>query len=127
MIKKDNNMTIVIILLAIGFCAGMLSGVVGIGGGIIIVPALIFFLGMNQHEAQGTTLALMLPPIGILAVFNYYKQGMVDIRTSMIIAVAFIIGGYFGSKLSLALPADILKKVFGALIMAIAIRMMFWK
>lgn len=115
------------ILIIIGLLAGIFSGAIGIGGGIIIVPALVMFLGMSQHQAQGTTLALMIPPIGILAVYNYYKQGYVDIQTSLIIAVAFIIGGYVGSKISLSLSAEVLKRVFGVILLAVAVKMIFSK
>ena len=85
-----------IILLLVGFAAGILSGLVGVGGGIIIVPALVYFVGLSQHSAQGTSLALMLPPIGILAAMNYYKSGMLNVKYALIIAIAFVIGGYFG-------------------------------
>lgn len=86
----------IIILSAIGLSAGILSGFVGIGGGIIIVPALIYLLGLTQHQAQGTSLFLMLPPIGILAVYNYYQSGTINFWFGGIIAITFIIGGYFG-------------------------------
>ena len=117
---------IVIILVLIGLFAGMLSGLIGVGGGIIIVPALVFFLGFTQHEAQGTSLGLLLLPVGILAVANYYKQGYVDIKVVVIMCAAFIIGGWLGSKLSLALPADTVKKIFAIVLFYTAIKMMGW-
>ena len=117
---------IVIILVLIGLFAGMLSGLIGVGGGIIIVPALVFFLGFTQHEAQGTSLGLLLLPVGILAVANYYKQGYVDIKVVIIMCAAFIIGGWLGSKLSLALPADTVKKIFAIVLFYTAIKMMGW-
>ncbi|HIO16490.1 MAG TPA: sulfite exporter TauE/SafE family protein, partial [Flavobacteriales bacterium] len=91
------------ILLAIGICAGIASGFVGIGGGLIIVPALIYFLGLDQHTAQGTSLALMLPPIGILAAMNYHSEQSIEWTYSALIAVTFIVGAWFGSKWSLRL------------------------
>src|SRR4051812_35466171 len=95
---------IVIILSLIGLIAGMLSGLVGVGGGIIIVPALIFFVGFSQQEAQGTSLGLLLLPVGILAVLNYYNKGYIDIKVVFIMAIAFVIGGWVGSKLAVTLP-----------------------
>jgi len=113
------------ILLLTGLMAGMLGGFIGVGGGIIIVPAMVFFLGMTQFQAQGTSLAMMLPPIGILAVWNYYKAEAVDFRAAMILAAAFIIGGYLGSRLSLRLDPDKVKLGFGLFMMLVAIRMSY--
>ena len=98
---------IVLILVLIGLFAGMLSGLIGVGGGIIVVPALVFFLGFSQHEAQGTSLGLLLLPVGILAVANYYKQGYIDVKVVAIMCLAFVVGGWLGSKISLALPQDV--------------------
>lgn len=116
----------VLILVAIGVLAGMLSGFIGVGGGIIIVPGLVYFLGLTQFQAQGTSLALMLPPIGILAFYNYYKAGNVNLVYAAIIAVTFIIGGYFGSKISLRLSPNKVKLAFGVLMLYVSIRMI-WK
>jgi uncharacterized protein len=126
--KQKRKMTaqIVIILVLIGLFAGMLSGLIGVGGGIIIVPALVFFLGFTQHEAQGTSLGLLLLPVGVLAVANYYKQGYVDIKVVAIMCAAFVIGGWLGSKLSLALSADTVKKIFAIVLFYTAIKMMGW-
>lgn len=115
------------ILIIIGLLAGILGGFVGIGGGLIIVPALIFFLGMTQFQAQGTSLAMMLPPIGILAVMNYAKSDNVNWKYAMILAGAFIIGGYFGSKLSLSLSPVVVKKAFGILMIVAALKLIFGK
>ena len=90
-----------IILILIGLVAGALSGFVGVGGGIIIVPALVYLLGLSQFEAQGTSLLLMLPPIGILAAMNYYQSGAVNWKYASVIALTFVVGGYFGSKISI--------------------------
>ena len=115
----------IIILILIGVFAGILSGFVGIGGGILIVPALVYFFGMTQMEAQGTSLFLMLPPIGILAVMNYYKTGNVNIWYGMIIAAAFVLGGYFGSKLSLRLSPNVVKVIFGTFMLYVAFKMIW--
>jgi len=119
-------MTEILILILIGLCAGVLSGLFGVGGGIIIVPALVFFIGMSQHQAQGTSLGLMLLPIGILAAYNYYKTGNLDIKSGLIIAGAFVLGGYFGSKLSLNISELWLKRIFGVLMLVVALRLIFF-
>lgn len=116
-------MTTLIILLSLGLIAGILSGLVGIGGGIVIVPALVYFLGFSQHQAQGTTLAMFLIPIGILGAYNYYKEGYVDIKTALIIATTFVIGSYFGSKISIGLDQNIVKRIFGVIILLISLKM----
>ena len=115
----------ILILVAIGLLAGILSGFVGVGGGMIIVPGLIYFLGLTQFQAQGTSLAMMLPPIGILAVMNYWKTGNVNITYAMIIAVTFIVGGFVGSKLALKLPESKVKLVFGLIMLYASIRMIW--
>ena len=115
----------VLIVILIGIAAGMLSGLVGIGGGLVIVPALVYFLGFSQHTAQGTSLMMILLPVGILAVFNYYKQGYVDMKVVWLLAIGFIVGGYFGSKIAISLPQETVKKIFAVLMIAIAIKMLF--
>jgi uncharacterized protein len=117
---------VVVIIAIIGLMAGVLSGLIGVGGGIIIVPALIFFLGFSQHQAQGTSLALLLPPVGILAVMNYYKKGFIDVRVAGIMIVFFILGGWLGSKLSLAIPEATLKKIFAIILFYTAFKMLDW-
>ena len=116
-----------IILIIIGLLAGILGGFVGVGGGIIIVPALIFFLGMTQFQAQGTSLAMMLPPIGILAVMNYAKSDNLNWKYAFILAGAFRVGGYMGSKLSLSLSPVFVKKAFGILMIVAALKLIFSK
>lgn len=111
-------------LILIGIAAGFLGGMVGIGGGIIIVPALVMLLGMSQHQSQGISLTMMLFPVGILAVLNYYKKGYVDFRLAGILAVGFIIGGYLGSKFSLSLPQETVKKIFAIIMIIVAVRML---
>jgi uncharacterized protein len=107
----------------------MLGGFIGVGGGIIIVPAMVYFMGMGQHAAQGTSLAMMLPPIGALAVWNYYKEGAVDMKAAMILAAGFLIGGYLGSKMSLKLDPVRVKLLFGVFMFFVAIKMTYsaWK
>jgi uncharacterized membrane protein YfcA len=120
------NMTTILLLLALGLLAGVLSSMVGIGGGIVIVPALVFLFGISQKMAQGTSLVMLLPPIGFLAVINYYKAGYVDFKVSAILIVAFIVGSYFGSKVALRLEETTLKRIFGVFLMAIAIKYLFF-
>ena len=117
----------IIILVCIGLLAGFLSGMIGIGGGIIIVPALVYLLGVSQQSAQGTSIALMLPPIGVLAAMNYYKAGSLNVKYALIIALTFIVGGYLGSKISLAYFSEAaMKKVFGVILMVISVKMIFF-
>ena len=123
---KKMSSQIIIILLLIGLAAGMLSGMVGVGGGIIVVPALVFFLGFSQHQAQGTSLGLLLLPVGILAVINYYNRGFIDIKVVIIMSIAFVIGGWIGSKLALTLPQETVKKVFAVLLFYTAFKMLNW-
>ena len=117
---------LVILILLIGLTAGVLSGLVGVGGGLIIVPALIFFLGFSQHQAQGTSLGLLLLPVGILAVINYYNKGNVDVKVVAIMSVAFIAGGWLGSKLALRLPEDTVKKIFAVFLFYSAFKLLGW-
>ena len=117
---------LVILILVIGLFAGILSGLVGVGGGLIIVPALIFFLGFSQHQAQGTSLGLLLLPVGVLAVINYYNKGNVDVKVVAIMSVAFIAGGWLGSKLALRLPEDTVKKIFAIFLFYSAFKLLSW-
>lgn len=112
-----------IILIIIGLLAGILSGLVGVGGGILMIPLLIIFLGLSQHQAQGTALFAMLPPIGILATINYYKEGFVKWEYAIVIAFTFIIGGYLGSKFSLSLPPQMVRRIFGVIMLLGAIKL----
>ena len=117
-------MEIIIYLILIGIAAGFLGGMVGIGGGLIIVPALVLLLGISQHNAQGISLTMMLFPVGILGVMNYYKKGYIDFRYSALIAVGFLLGSYIGSKFSLSLPEEMVKKIFAIIMIVLAIRML---
>jgi len=117
----------IILYLLIGLSAGVLSGLIGIGGGTIIVPALIFLFGLTQHQAQGTTLALLIPPIGLLAAWTYYKNGYVNLTIAVFICLGFFIGGLAGAKLAVGLSNEILKKVFGFVLLLISLYMIFGK
>ncbi|MBM3439746.1 MAG: sulfite exporter TauE/SafE family protein [Bacteroidetes bacterium] len=120
------DITTLLGLIAIGLIAGTLSGLFGVGGGVIIVPALVFFMGFNQQAAQGTSLGLMLLPVGILAVMNYYQKGHIDVKVVSVMVIAFVIGGYIGSKWALALPQETLKKIFAVILFYTGIRMLGW-
>lgn len=117
----------VIAYLALGLFAGVLSGLVGLGGGFVIVPALVFLFGFSQHRAQGTTLALLVPPIGILAAWTYYQRGFVDFKAAGLICLSFFVGGLFGARLATNLPSPILEKVFGVVLLLISLKMIFSK
>jgi len=124
--SKPMSTQIIITLIIIGLAGGILSGLIGVGGGIIVVPALVLALGYSQHQAQGISLGLMLPPVGILAVMNYYKQGYIDIKVVGVLCVFFIIGAFFGSKLALALPQEKIKKIFAIILLYTAFKMLSW-
>ncbi len=111
--------------LILGLVAGVISGMTGIGGGIIILPALILFLGFSQQQAQGTTLALLVPPIDILAARTYYNQGYVDIKVAALLCLGFILGGWFGAQIGTGLPSGILSKIFALLLFLSAIKVLF--
>ncbi len=121
------SITQLIILIIAGLLAGFVGGSMGVGGGIILVPTMVFFFGMTQHEAQGTSLATLLAPIGILAVMNYYKGGYVNIRYAIVLSIMFILGSYLGSLMSIHLPDRILKQMFGILMLAVGVKMIFGK
>ena len=121
------TLTTIALLVLIGVAAGILSGFVGVGGGLIIVPALMWLLSFSQHQAQGTSLAVLLLPVGILAVMNYYKAGQIDLKAAGVISVAFILGGYLGSKWSLMLPAETVRKIFGVIMLIGALKLIFGK
>ncbi len=120
------NVETILILVVIGLAAGTLSGLVGVGGGIIIVPALVFFLGFSQSQAQGTSLGLLLLPVGILAVINYYNKGFIDLKVIGIMCAAFVFGGWLGSKLALSISQDLVKKIFAVVLFYAAFKMLGW-
>ena len=115
-----------LLLLCIGLLAGIASGFVGIGGGMIIVPALVFGLGLNQHMAQGTSLAMMIPPIGILAVMSYYKAGQIQLEYAGILALTFVLGAWMGSKWALRINPPVVRLIFGLFMLFAAGRLILW-
>ena len=117
----------VLLYLALGLLAGTLSGMFGIGGGTILIPGLVFLAGLTQHEAQGTTLAIMLLPIGLLAVIKYYYSGHVRFDIAAFICIGFLIGGLFGANIAVGMSNFILKKAFGLFLMAVALYTIFAK
>ncbi|CAM4085893.1 sulfite exporter TauE/SafE family protein [Flavobacterium jumunjinense] len=124
--KKMTIQTILSLVL-IGILAGLLSGLVGVGGGVIMVPLLILFLGLNQHQAQGTSLAVLAVPVTLLAAYTYHKEGHLDWRYAAVIAVFFVVGGVIGSKIAISLDQKMLKKVFGVILLIIAGKMLLTK
>ena len=121
------SFSMILLLVVIGIITGIMAGMLGIGGAIIMIPALVFLMGMSQQTAQGTSLAVMLPPVGIIAAYNYYKVGHVNIKYALILAAFFIVGSYFGSKIAIVLPQNVLRKIFGILLLLVAIKMLLSK
>jgi hypothetical protein len=117
----------IFLYILLGVVAGILSGLIGIGGGIIIVPVLVLLFGLSQHSAQGTTLALMVPPIGLLAALAYYKQGFVDLKIAAFVCIGFFVGGLLGAKFAIGIPGVILKKMFGAVLLLVSLKMILGK
>lgn len=120
-------MSNIILFILIGLIAGILSGFLGIGGGVIIVPALIYMCGFSQLKAQGTSLAILLPPVGILAFIEYYKNGNVDIKAGIIIAMALVLGSAAASRLVQNISAGLLQKIFAVFMIIISLKMFFGK
>lgn len=119
-------MTEVFVLLA-GLLIGVLSGMVGIGGGALIVPALVMGMGMTQHKAQGTSLAALLLPIGAFATWEYYKAGNVDVKIALMLAVTIAIGAYFGAIAAHNMSGLAVRRCFAVLLIFIALRLFFKK
>ena len=121
------SITTLIVLVAIGLFAGIAGGMIGIGGGLVIAPCLVYFLGLSQFEAQGTSVATLLLPIGVLAAYNYHKADVIHLKYALIIALTFIVGGYIGSKLTINfLSESAVKKLFGVIMLIGAIKMIFF-
>ena len=114
------------LFILLGAVAGLFSGFMGIGGGLIMVPALVLIFGFNQHLAQGTSLAVMIPPIGLLAAYRYWTAGHVDLTAAIWICLGFILGGWGGAQVAHILPASILKKAFGVVLLIVSVRMILW-
>jgi uncharacterized membrane protein YfcA len=117
----------IVLYLLVGLLGGIFGGMLGIGGGIIMVPLLAFLFGLSQHQAQGTTLALMVPPIGLLAAWTYYKAGFVDLKIAAFVCLGFFFGGLIGAKIVVGLPDPLLRKIFGVALLMIAIKMILTK
>jgi hypothetical protein len=117
----------IVLYLLLGLVAGIFSGLLGIGGGIIIVPVMVFLFGISEHHAQGTTLALMVPPIGLLAAWVYYKRGFVDLKMAAFVCLGFFIGGLLGAKFAVEIPEPILKRMFGIMLLLVSLKMIVGK
>jgi hypothetical protein len=117
----------IFLYILLGVVAGIFSGLIGIGGAIIIIPVLVLLFGLSQHTAQGTTLALMVPPIGLLAAWTYYKAGFVDLKIAGLICIGFFLGGLIGAKFAAKIPDDILRKIFGMVLFLASLKMIFFK
>ncbi len=117
----------ILLFLLLGLVAGIFSGLIGIGGAIIIIPSLVPLFGLSQHTAQGTTLALMVPPIGLLAAWVYYRQGFVDLKIAGLICLGFFVGGLLGAKFATEIPDQLLRKVFGVVLLLASLKMIFGK
>lgn len=124
---KMDGTILIIGLILLGLLAGYLSGLVGIGGGIVMVPVLVMLFGFSQHKAQGTTLSLLMIPVGFFGVMNYYKAGNVDIKTALLLCCGFVLGSYLGSKTAISLSQETLRKAFAILMVVVAIKMFFQK
>ncbi len=116
-------MTEIIAYITLGLTTGIISGIVGIGGGIIIIPALVFLFGFTQHQAQGTTLAILVPPIGLMAAYTYYQSGYVNLNVALFICIGFFIGGFAGSKIAVSLSNQVLEKIFGSILVIVGLYM----
>lgn len=125
--KTTMTLQTVLSLLIIGILAGILSGLVGVGGGVIMVPLMVLFFGMTQHQAQGTSLAVLAVPVTAVAVYNYYQEGHINVKFALIIAVFFVLGSIIGSKFAISLDQKTLKKIFAIILIVIAGKMLLDK
>jgi uncharacterized membrane protein YfcA len=117
----------IFLFLLLGFITGIFSGLLGIGGAIIVIPCLVILFDLSQQMAQGTTLALMVPPIGLLAAWTYYKAGFVDLKIAGLICLGFFVGGLIGARYATQIPDDILRKIFGVMLLIASLKMIFFK
>ncbi|MDX1919920.1 MAG: sulfite exporter TauE/SafE family protein [Candidatus Caenarcaniphilales bacterium] len=115
-----------LILISLGIFTGFLGGMLGVGGALFVIPALVYIFGFSQKLAQGTALAMMLPPIGILAVITYYEKGFIEIKSAIILCLGCVLGGWLGAKLAVNLPTATLQKIFGAYLIIIGSKMLFF-
>ena len=114
-------MILITLVLIIGLCAGVLVGLLGIGGGVMLVPAMVHLLHMDQHAAQGTSLFVLLPPIGLGALLEYRRKGNVDLQAGILCAIGMLLGGYIGSRIAVPMPTVRLTQLFGVFLMASAV------
>lgn len=121
------NVTMFLLLVVIGLCAGFLSGILGVGGGVIMVPLMIVLLGFNQYEAQGTSLAVLAVPVTFIAAYSYYNDGYVNWKYAAIMAAFFVVGGYLGSKIAVKIDIVWLQRIFGIVLLLIGAKMIFGK
>lgn len=117
----------IFLYILLGLAGGILSGLIGVGGGVMIVPALVFLFGMSQHQAQGTSLAMLVPPVGLLAAWTYYKDGFVDLKIAACLCVGLFLGGLLGAKFATGVSNAVLEKIFGAALLLISLKMLFAK
>lgn len=120
-------MMIILLYILLGITAGIISGMVGIGGGVIITPALIFLFGLSQHQAQGTTLALLVPPVGLMSAWVYYQKGYVDVKIALFLCIGFLLGGLLGARFAMQVSDFFLTKFFGSFMLLIALKMILLK
>ena len=127
--NKPMTLTVFLLLVVVGLLGGFFSGLFGIGGGVVMVPLMMFLIGYTQHQAQGTSLAVLAVPVTFFAAYNYYdsSQGEFNWKYALVIALCFVVGGYFGSKLAITINEKVLKKVFSLLMLFVAIKMFFSK
>lgn len=127
------NMTTILLIMVIGLTAGILSGILGVGGGVIMVPAMVMLLGFTQHQAQGTSLAVLAVPVTFIGAYNYYKAGnasgeyVIDWKVALIMALLFVLGAFLGSKVAVNIDEKLLKRIFGGILVVIAFKMFFSK
>ncbi|MFN2261239.1 MAG: sulfite exporter TauE/SafE family protein [Psychroflexus sp.] len=120
------SFTIIIFLVIIGLLAGFLSGVLGVGGGVVMVPLMVFLLGFTQHQAQGTSLAVLAVPVTLAAAYNYHQDGSLNWKYALIMALMFVIGGYLGSKLAISISEKVLKQIFGVVLVILGLRLVIF-
>jgi uncharacterized protein len=111
-------------LLAIGLAAGVLAGMFGIGGGLVIVPALLYFLKLSEVDAIGTSLAALVPPVGLLGAFAYYRAGHINLKYALLVATGLFLGSYFGARIILSLPSLVIRRVYAVFLVIVAVRML---
>ncbi|MGB8413893.1 MAG: sulfite exporter TauE/SafE family protein [Candidatus Binatus sp.] len=115
----------IVIVLALGLAAGILGGFVGVGGGVLIVPVLVLVLGFDQHLAVGTSLGALLPPVGILGAYEYYKHGHLDVTYALLLGLGLLVGAYIGAVYAVKMPGAMLRRIFGVFLLLTSLRMLY--